>query len=144
MRKIIIMLAGILLAANAAVAQVNPLDFSGYNTLGGGLARVFDPARFSMEQSFSMSYASSGRNSLLANTYRNTMNYRVGEKLSLQLDLAYSYLPSAFNRSSYRTGEGGQGMFLPSFGLRYRPSQSFLIEFQYSSPGYHSGWPVSR
>jgi hypothetical protein len=135
----------LLLWASLAGAQSNPLDFSGVNTLGAGLGSIFDPSRFSMRQSFTMGYASSGKSSLLSNTYCNSMNYRISPKLEMKLDLAYSYLPAAFNRSSYRLNNSSQGVFLPSFGLKYQPSSSFTIQFEYNNPGnfgsrYLPGW----
>lgn len=138
------LLASIALASLAA-AQTAPLDFSGINSLNSGLGKLFDPSRFTMQQSFSLGYASSGKSSLLSNTYRNTINYRLSQKLELKLDLAYSYLPSAFNRPAYRADSRSQGMFLPSFGLKYQPSQNFMIQFEYNSPGsYGSNYLLGR
>jgi hypothetical protein len=121
--------------ASLAAAQLGPLDFSGVNNLNAGLGKIFDPSRLSMQQSFSVGYASSGKYSLLSNTYRNTMNYRISQKLELKLDLAYSYMPEAFNKSAYRLDSRRQGMFLPSFGLKYQPSSNFTIQFEYNNPG---------
>jgi hypothetical protein len=129
-----ILLASIVLASLAA-AQPGPLDFRGVNNLNTGLGKLFDPSRLTMQQSFSVGYASSGKYSLLSNTYRNTMNYRLSQKLELKLDLAYSYMPNAFNKSSYQLNNNSQGVFLPAFGLKYQPSSNFTIQFEYNNPG---------
>lgn len=118
-----------------ASGQTGPLDFSGVNNLNNGMGKLFDPSRFTMQQSFSVGYAASGKYSLLSNTYRNSMNYRLSQKLELKLDLAYSYMPTAFNKSAYQLENRSQGMFLPSFGLKYQPAQNFIIQFEYNNPG---------
>jgi len=135
MKQVKLFLLALIVMATLAAAQTSPLDFSGVNNLNAGLGKLFDPSRLSMQQSFTMGYASSGKSSLLSNTYRNSMNYRLSQKLELKLDLAYSYLPSAFNKSAYRIDGQRQGMFLPSFGLKYQPSQNMIIQFEYNSPG---------
>ena len=135
MKRFNMFLLASMVLASLAAAQPSPLDFSGVNNLNSGLGKIFDPSRFSMQQSFTMGYASSGKSSLLSNTYRNSMNYRLSQKLELKLDLAYSYLPEAFNKSAYRFDSRRQGMFLPSFGLKYQPSSNFTIQFEYNNPG---------
>jgi len=135
MKQVKLFLLASMVLASLAGAQTNPLDFSGVNNLGSGLGKLFDPSRLTMQQSFSMGYASSGKSSLLSNTYRNTMNYRLSQKLDLKLDLAYSYLPAAFNKSAYQLNSRSQGVFLPSFGLTYHPSPNVILQFEYNSPG---------
>lgn len=94
---------------------------------------LFNPEKLSVRQSFSMSYLSSGSGSLFSNTYRNSMSYKLSEKLLLNLDLAYRFTPSQFNSYSPLQGEGrNQGLFIPSFGIKYQPGSSFMIEFQYN------------
>ncbi|MDP2807123.1 MAG: hypothetical protein Q8O74_03170 [bacterium] len=145
MKQLKLFLLASMLLTSLAAAQPGPLDFSGVNNLNAGLGNLFDPSRFTMQQSFSMGYASSGKSSLLSNTYRNTMNYRLSQKLELKLDLAYSYLPEAFNKSAYRLDSRSQGMFLPSFGLKYQPSQNMIVQFEYNSPGgYGSNYLLGR
>jgi hypothetical protein len=144
MKKAVFILLASALAAATVAAQNNPLDFSGINTISNTFGGLFDPSHFSMQQSFSMSYAASGKNSLLANTYCNSMKYRLSDKLTLKMDLAYSYLPAAFNNSQYRMSGSGQGLFLPSFGLKYQPNQNILIEFQYNNQGYGANRMLGR
>ena len=145
MKQVKLFLLAFMFLASLAAAQTGPLDFSGVNNLNTGLGNLFDPSRFTMQQSFSMGYASSGKASLLSNTYRNSMNYRLSQKLELKLDLAYSYLPAAFNKSAYQLDNRRQGMFLPSFGLKYQPSQNLMIQFEYNSPGsYGSNYLLGR
>jgi len=145
MKQLKLFLLASMVLASLAAAQTGPLDFSGVNNLNTGLGNLFDPSRFTMQQSFSMGYATSGKHSLLSNTYRNSMNYKLSQKLEMKLDLAYSYLPAAFNKSAYRPSSRRQGMFLPSFGLKYQPSQNFIIQFEYNNPGnYGSNYLLQR
>ncbi|MDO9390235.1 MAG: hypothetical protein Q7U71_00480 [bacterium] len=145
MKQIKLFLLASMFLVSLAAAQTGPLDFSGVNNLNTGLGNLFDTSRFTMQQSFSMGYASSGKASLLSNTYRNTLNYQLSQKLELKLDLAYSYLPAAFNKSAYQLDNRRQGMFLPSFGLKYQPSQNLMIQFEYNSPGsYGSNYLLGR
>lgn len=145
MKQVKLFLLSSVILATLAAAQPGPLDFSGINNLNNGMGKLFDPSRLTMQQSFSVGYATSGKYSLLSNTYRNSMNYKLSQKLELKLDLAYSYLPAAFNKSAYHLENRNQGMFLPSFGLKYQPSQNFFIQFEYNNPGsYGSNYLLRR
>ncbi|MBI4726320.1 hypothetical protein HY768_03690 [candidate division TA06 bacterium] len=145
MKQANLFLLASLALASLAAAQPGPLDFSGANNLNNGRGKLFDPSRFTMQQSFSIGYAAWGKSSLLSNAYRNTMNYRLSQKLEIKLDLAYSYLPAAFNKSAYRLDSRSQGLFLPSFGLKYQPFQNMIIQFEYNSPGsYGSNYLLGR
>ncbi|MBI5805530.1 hypothetical protein HZA73_05745 [candidate division TA06 bacterium] len=145
MKQIKLFLLVSMFLASLAAAQTGPLDFSGVNNLNTGLGKLFDPSRFTMQQSFSVGYAASGKYSLFSNTYRNSMNYKLSQKLELKLDLAYSYMPAAFNKSVYQLNNRSQGMFQPSFGLKYQPSRNFVIQFEYNNPGnYGSNYLLQR
>ena len=104
-------------------------------------------SRLSMNQSFSMSYLSSGRGSQLSNLYRNSLSYRITDNLEMSLDLAYRFTPNQFNSlTPLQNSNNNQGMFLPSFGMKYQPNKSFLIEFQYNQvdPYSYNAYPWNR
>ena len=120
-----------------------PASNSGMSLNASGL---LDPSRFSMHQSFSTSFMTSGKHSVFSNLYSNTINYKMADNLELQLDLAYRYTPSQLNKNSglySATGSNNQGLFLPSFGMKYQPSNALTIEFQYQKMdpyGYGYYW----
>lgn len=132
MRKAMMLAALAMLAAGTLSAQwTDPVSLPSYNslsTIGNGF---FDLSRLSMSQSFTMSYLTSGRGSLMSNMYRNNIGYRLTEHLEMNLDLAYRFTPSRTN-TLWSASEGQQSLFIPSFGISYQPSSSFRLELQYN------------
>ena len=98
---------------------------------GGGFG-LLDPSRFSMSQSYSMSYVSGSGYSGSVGLYMNTITYRISDPLTLQVGLGYLHEPLGFlNKSG---GEAGRntGRFLPNARLDYRPSEKFhlMVDFR--------------
>jgi hypothetical protein len=123
-----------LLAAFAAGQQ--PFGPDGSSYLGRPLSGLFSSDRISMRQSFTASYLSSGRSGVFTNLYRNTIGYRISDRLQVQLGLGYRFTPgnSAFASSSVRPeARVNRGMFLPSFSMRYQPTDGVLIQLQYET-----------
>jgi len=131
MRSVLIISLACLSAISAWAQPNNSFTMPSYNSLLNN--NFLDMSRLSIKQSFSMSYLSTGRGSMFSNLYRNSMSYKLSDKLELNLDLAYRFTPNQFNSlTTLQNGTANQGVFLPSFGMRYQPSKSFLIEFQYN------------
>ncbi len=82
-----------------------------------------NPDKLDMHHSFSMSYMTFGKHSLMLNTYLNTINYQISDPLWLRLNLGvmnspYNSLPnSALNNTQFF---GGAELF-------YRPTENSLI-----------------
>ena len=132
MRKAMILAVLATLAAGTLAAQgPEPVSLPSYNSLSTLSQGFFDLSRLSMSQSFTMSYLATGRGSLMANTYRNNIGYRLTDHLEMHLDLAYRFTPSRTN-TLWSASEGQQSLFIPSFGIRYQPSNSFRLELQYN------------
>ena len=108
----------------------------GRSYIGQSASGLFSPDRVSMQQSFSASYLSSGKTGVFTNLYHNTIDYRISDKLQLQLGLGYRFTPGGGNPSSavgrYSAGSG-KGMFLPSFSMRYQPTEAVMFQFQYQT-----------
>ncbi len=146
MKRSIFSILFVCLAVNMVSAQpyegiANP----SYNSLFN--SNFMDMSRLSVQQSFSMNFISTGHGSLVSNLYRNSMSYRLTDRLELNLNLAYRFTPNQFNSLNALPGAASnQGMFLPSFGLKYQPSKSFLIEFQYNQvdPYSYNAYPWNR
>lgn len=147
MKKTILAVTFVFLAATIAAAQsIERVSFPGYNDhfLNNGF---LDMSRFSMKQSFSMSYLSTGKGSLVSNLYRNSMSYKISDQLQFSFDLAYRFTPSQFNSiGPLQSAKTNHGIFIPSFGMKYQPSKNLLIELQYNQadPYYYGLYPWNR
>jgi hypothetical protein len=120
----------------AMAAGQGLFDPGGTSYVNQPISGLFSSDRISMSQSFSASYLSSGKTGVFTNLYQNTIDYRISDKLQLQLGLGYRFTPGNAGQSSpvgrYRTGDS-KGMFLPSFSLRYQPADAFTLQFQYQT-----------
>jgi hypothetical protein len=109
---------------------------SGRSYIDQPTSGLFSQDRISMRQSFSASYLSSGKSGVFTNLYQNTIGYRLSDKLQLQLGLGYRFTPGSAGGSTpagrFSTGSG-KGLFLPSFSMRYQPSDAVMFQFQYQT-----------
>lgn len=139
-----LLITGVLCALTAAPAVSQGLfGPNGASYVGDPLSGLFSSDRISMHQSFSASYLSSGKAGLFTNLYRNTIDYRVSDKLQMQLGLGYSFSPLAGARATVdpAAGRSDRGRLLPSFSMSYRPSGSVLLQFHYETADpYHPWW----
>ena len=154
MNRIFLLAMALLAACSLASAQgpaaardIFGVQPSSTNLLGSA-SGLFDPSRFSMHQSFSTSFITSGKQSVFTNMYCNSINYKLAVNLELNLDLAYRFTPSQFNKSTSPyagSATNNQGMFLPSFGMKYQPTGALTIEFQYQKlDPYNYGYYWAR
>ena len=60
---------------------------------GGFLSGLFDPTRFSMHQTYTMSFSSSGNTSVGLGVFTNTFSYRAADNLFISADLSAVYSP---------------------------------------------------
>ncbi len=101
-----------------------------------------DPARFSMSQSFTMSYAALGSRTFSQGLYLNTMRYQIAEPLSVALQVGMAGQPLALPGSLPMMNNG---FFVSGAQLLYRPTQNSMIRLEFSrmptamSP-YHSAF----
>ena len=93
-----------------------------------------NPDRLDMHHSFSMSYMTFGKQSLMVNSYMNTINYQISNPLWLRLNLGimnspYNSLPnSSLNKTQFF---GGAELF-------YRPGENSLIRIGVDvRPGFY-------
>ena len=98
--------------------------FSKYGKYG-----LLDPSKFDMKQSFSMTYQTNGKQSLMSNIYVNTLSYQISKPLSMKIHLGVAHSPSAFS-SILKSDETH---FLPGLELTYKPSNNFIIHFEYNT-----------
>ena len=88
-----------------------------------------DPSKFSMQQSFTLSFTSLNGYGLARGVYLNTMRYQLSNPLSLSVQWGF------FNNLSdpNRLNPNGSGFFLSGANLEYKPSENFHIGVQYSA-----------
>ena len=108
-----------LVKENAAGLRIKP---------GGFLNALLDPAKFSMEQSYSVAFASSGAGSMNRGLYLNTMQYKFSDPLFAQVRIGYLHQP--FGNPNVRNQAGGT-LFVQNAMLQYKPSPNMTITLDY-------------
>lgn len=101
----------------------------GIGTLSGGL---LDPARFFMQQSYSMSYATNGTQNDMTGLYLNKMVYQFKVPLTLQVDVGFSQKPMAiFGDQKMAEGQKPYSVGVPHASLTWQPSDKFMMSVHY-------------
>lgn len=130
--------------------QSKPISFSQLLTQGlaapKGLAGLLglNPNRFTMQQSYSLSYLSSGGNGFSQGMYLNTMRYQFADPLSVSVQWGMMNQPlSALGTAPlYQSG-----FFFSGANLEYKPSDKFSVGLQISShpqSNYYSPYYYQR
>ncbi|MBU4487087.1 MAG: hypothetical protein KKD38_09190 [Candidatus Delongbacteria bacterium] len=95
---------------------------------------IFDMSKVSVSHSLSMSYCSSGENSVMINEYIAGIKYKISDPLTLKLNLGMAYTPySTFSLPC----ENDADIYLKSASLDYKPNDAFRmrIDFRSIRPG---------
>lgn len=101
----------------------------------GFLSQLIDPNKFSMSQSYSISFLSSGRQSTNVGLYLNTLNYQFSDPLRMQVRVGYMHQPLGGMAS--RTGQNGN-VFLQRAMLEYKPTESMTFTVDYQQIPYNT------
>jgi hypothetical protein len=96
-----------------------------------GLFSLFDPNKFQMRHSYSVSYFSSGGRGQTIAMYLNEIEYQLAEPLTLQMKVGWVHQPQSLIGAGRATSL--QSQVLPSFRLDWRPSKNFHLRFSYES-----------
>jgi hypothetical protein len=98
----------------------------------------FDPSKFSMRHSFSLSYSSFGDNGISLGTYTNSMSYEFAQNLRARADVSMSYSP--FNTLPLQNGRKNDlsSIYLSNASLDYKPWDNVMVQFQYRTLPYGS------
>jgi len=107
------------------VLRSNPLSARG---LAGWLG--LNPARFSMQQSYSLSYLSFGGKGFSQGVYLNTMQYQFADPLTVQLQWGVAHQPFV---GAGLPGIYGNGVFLSGASVDYKPSEKISIGLRLES-----------
>ncbi len=116
--------------------QTKPISFSQLLSQGlsapKGLVGLLglNPNRFSMQQSYSLSYLTSRGNGYSQGVYLNTMSYQVSDPLSVAVQWGVMNQPlSSFGAAPlYQSG-----FFFSGANLEYKPSDKFSVGLQINS-----------
>lgn len=92
-----------------------------------------DPSRFSMSQSYSMSYADIGGRGFSQGLYLNTLRYQFAIPLTVSLQLGLAHQPFGISGVSPMMNDG---LFVSGAQLRYQPSKNTLIQLDFRQAPY--------
>jgi len=96
---------------------------------GGLLFGWFDPSRFTMHNSYSLSYMTSGGKGLSLGTLTSSLAYQISNPLSVQFDVSLMHSP--YNNLGGNFSKEISGVYLSRAELNYRPSKNTLLQIQY-------------
>lgn len=114
---------------DVAKALVQPHPQSIFNLLG------LDPARFSMNHSYSFAVGSVGGETYNQGLYLNTMRYQFSDPLTMYFQLGFQHQP--FGNQMSQFNQQNQ-VFVSGAGVQYEPSDNFKVQLEFSQrPG---GW----
>jgi hypothetical protein len=103
------------------------ISSSGLSFLG------FDPSRFSMSQSYSMSYATIGGQGFSQGLYLNTLRYQFAIPLTVSLQVGLAHQPFAISGVSPMMNDG---IFVSGAQLRYQPTKNTVIQLDFRQAPY--------
>ncbi len=108
---------------------------------GSFLSSLFDPGRFSMHQSVSMSYVSSPFGSMGLNMFTNTFSYRALDNLMISADVSAVYSPFSSFGSAFQNQLNG--IYLTNARLDWKISDNTFLRVEYDggpAAGMYGGY----
>jgi len=90
---------------------------------------LFDPSRFKMSHSYSLSYSSSRAGSYSLGMYLNSIEYQVSDPLKISLDIGYLHQPGRFFTQGSNAVQDGQ--IVPAFSIDWKPGNNFHFRLDY-------------
>ncbi|MFH1009592.1 MAG: hypothetical protein V1800_19120 [Candidatus Latescibacterota bacterium] len=103
-----------------------------------GSLGLLNPERFHMSQSYSMSFASNGKQTSSTGMYLNTLTYQFSMPISVQLQLGYRHDPTMLFGGGGASGQGG--LFVPNFDVMIQPIKAMTIQFHYGMVPAQRQW----
>lgn len=102
---------------------------------GGSLFNFLSADRFSMNQSYALSFYSGGGQSGSLGMFTNTFNFKLSNPLMLRVDMGIMHQPFG----GPKTGLQNQNAhFMHGAELIYRPSDHFMMQVGYRNNPYYS------
>ncbi|HTR81272.1 MAG TPA: hypothetical protein VMM58_06535 [Bacteroidota bacterium] len=94
----------------------------------------FNPNNFTMNQSYSMSYATAGGQGLALAAYTNSMLYKFSHQVDARVDITLQHSP--YSTFDQRLQNSLSGVFLNRAEVNYRPSDNLLFRISYEKMPY--------
>ena len=149
MKRVMVgLLAAVVLSVTCAHAQFKtqvdresrPYDGPGNSSMTSFLFGWFNPDRFHMSHSISMSYMTAGGQGLSLGTYTNSMMYQFADNLNARADVSLSYSP--FNSYSKFGGQKNDlsKIYLSRAEVNYKPWENVTFQVQYRNLPYSYGY----
>ncbi len=102
---------------------------------------LFDPSKFSMHHTYSMSYTSMGKEGVALGVYTNSMQYNFTDKLNVQLDASLVHSPYSSLGKNFQNSISG--IYIDRAQLNYAPWDNVTVMLQYRQipyGSYYSGY----
>jgi hypothetical protein len=96
---------------------------------GGLLFGWFDPSRFTMRNSYSLSYTTSGGKGFSLGALTSNLAYQISDPLTVEFDLSLMHSP--FNNLGNNFSKNISGIYLTRAELNYKPSKDVLFQIQF-------------
>ena len=88
-----------------------------------------DPSRFTIHNSYSLSYTTSGGKGYSLGELTSNIAYQISNPLSVQFDVSLMHSP--FNNIGGNFANNISGIYLTRAALNYQPSKNMLLQIQY-------------
>ncbi|MDP2174051.1 MAG: hypothetical protein Q8M98_06590 [Candidatus Cloacimonadaceae bacterium] len=127
--KVILAITALILMLTPLMAQIN-MPRPGFSPYGNNGSSLLNLNRLSMRHSmgFEAGTSSAGDGYYLSR-YTNHLKYQFSPRLELDLDLNFVNFGTASN--SFKINDDNSNKVIPEFSLRYKPSDSVLIQFEF-------------
>ena len=105
------------------------------------LSSIFDPARFSMHQSISMSYVGGAAGGTGLSMFTNTFSYRASDNLFISADVSAVYSPFSSFGSAFQNQLNG--IYLTSARLDWKLGDNTFMRVEYEggpTAGMYGGY----
>jgi len=98
---------------------------------------LFDPSRFSMHQSYSMSFMSGGGQSASLGVYQNSMSFLLSNKLMLNTRFGFYHDPFKLGNTTTTNSYMFNNLIFGA-DLTYRPKENVLFSIRFDRSPYYS------
>jgi len=137
MKKLILIIVGLILTSNISNAQFKGYDDKSTNKSSSGnfLFGLINPNNFTMNHSFNVSMITGRTGNVSLTSYINSMNYKISDRFNVSADVKFQYSPYASSGLGPTYANSVQqnlnGIFLSRASLNYRISDNSFINFEY-------------